>query len=68
MVVPEFRWPTTPLTFMSHSFWPTAAPCLGSAASSSMTASHLIFLPPMVMPCLFRSSMAMVTPLALSLP
>ena len=31
IVVPEFRWPTTPLTLASTSFWATIVPCFGSA-------------------------------------
>jgi hypothetical protein len=46
MVVPEFKWPTTPLTLASTNFWAAAVPCLGSAASSSATSSNLTFLPP----------------------
>ena len=68
MVVPEFRWPTTPLTLASHSFWAAAVPCFGSAASSSAWISNLTFLPPMVTFWAFRSSMAMRTPFSLSLP
>ena len=31
IVVPEFRWPMTPLTLASTSFCATAVPCFGSA-------------------------------------
>jgi hypothetical protein len=44
MVVPEFRWPTTPATLASHSFWAAAVPCFGSAASSSAWISKLDLL------------------------
>jgi hypothetical protein len=66
MEVPEFRWPTTPLTFWSTSFWAAAAPCFGSAASSSAISSNLAFLPPMVTPLALRSSMARRAPFSLS--
>ena len=50
MVVPEFRWPTTPATLASHSFWAAAVPCFGSAASSSAWISNLTVLPPILTP------------------
>ena len=68
MVVPEFRWPTTPATLASHSFCAAAVPCLGSDASSSLTSSSLTFLPPMTTPWAFMSSIAMRTPFSMSLP
>ncbi len=46
MVVPEFRWPMTPLTLASTSFCATMAPCFGSAASSSASSSNLTLAPP----------------------
>src|SRR5213592_884508 len=68
MEVPEFRWPTTPLTLESTSFCAAAAPCFGSAPSSSASSSNLTFLPPIVTPLAFRSSMAMRAPFSLSFP
>ena len=68
MVVPEFRWPTTPLTLLSTSFCATAVPCFGSAASSSASSSNLAFLSPIFTPLAFRSSMAILAPSSLSLP
>src|SRR6218665_2171180 len=62
MVVPEVRGPITPGTWESHSFCATAAPCLGSAASSSACNSNLIFLPPMLMPWVLSSSMSIRAP------
>ena len=67
-MVPEFRWPMTPLTLASTSLLATAVPCFGSAASSSASSSNLAFLPPMVTPLALRSSIAMRAPFSLSLP
>ena len=67
-MVPEFRWPITPLTLASTSFWATAVPCFGSPASSSASSSNLAFLPPIVTPLAFSSSIAMRAPFSLSLP
>ena len=68
MVVPEFRWPITPLTLASTSFCATMAPCFGSAASSSASNSNFTLAPPISMPLAFSSSMARRAPFSLSLP
>src|SRR5471032_135807 len=67
-VVPEFRWPITPLTLASTSFCATAVPCFGSAASSSGTITNLTTLPLILKFSAFNSSMAIFAPFSLSLP
>ncbi len=58
----------TPLTLLSTSFCAAAVPCFGSPASSSASNSNVAFLPPIITPLAFSSSMAMRAPFSLSLP
>src|SRR3974390_2647580 len=50
MVVPEFRWPTTPATLASTSFCATVVPTFGSAWSSARRAPFSLSLPRCAMP------------------
>ncbi len=68
MVVPELRWPITPATLASTSFWATVVPCFGSAWSSSGMSSNFTLAPPISGFLVLASSMARRAPFSLSLP
>src|SRR5499426_524036 len=68
IVVPEFKWPTTPATFASTSFCATVVPTFGSAWSSSATSTNFASLPSIVIFVVFASSIASRAPFSLSLP